>query len=295
MATRTLYLLHEGEAGSALERRSLIGAAAQRAGIGFVALDSLTCSYLDLPTLQSGDMLFNSGRGSTRLETLLWRDDIGTLRRCGARWFTNGSDSTPYCAMLMRERFSAPRTCHRLPKDSDDLSRIVDALGGFPIVVKASEGTLGVGVMIAESMRSLRSLLDFLRTTGREFILREYIEPLHVARIVVIADEVICSLKYAIHPDDFRGLPYRCGGQQMSFGPEVERLAIGASQAVRYAFTGVDIIIDKAGKPYVLEVNPPSNFVALERDLGIPVADKLVRTLINDAEAKAAQGGKDRT
>ena len=80
----TLYFLHEGSAGDAIARRDIVAAAAERAGIGFMALDSLTCDYLNLPTLSPGDMLFNAGRGSVRLETLLWRHDIGTFRTCGA-------------------------------------------------------------------------------------------------------------------------------------------------------------------------------------------------------------------
>lgn len=284
MKDAILYFLHEGTSGSAHERRDIVAAAAERAGIGFVALDSLTCDYTALPKLQAGDMLFNSGRGSVRLETLLWHPEVATFRTCGADIFTNGGDTTAYCAALARQGFPVPRTVHRLPPDNDRLAEKVDYLGGFPLVVKVADGTLGVGVMLIESMRSLRSVLDFLRTTGREFILREYIEPRHVARLVVLGDEVVASLKYAIHPDDFRGLPYRMGGQQMAFGDAVEQLAISASAACHHSFTGVDIIIDPDGKAFVLEVNPPSNFVVLERELGIPVGDLIVGFL----QAKAS-------
>jgi ribosomal protein S6--L-glutamate ligase len=288
MTEGTLYFLHEGTAGDGLARRAIVAAAAERAGIGFMALDSLTCDYVNLPILRPSDMLFNAGRGSVRLETLLWRPDIGTFRTCGAQWFTNGGDTTAYCAMLMREGLSTPRTYHRLPPNNDDLPGIVKSLGGFPLVVKAGNGTLGIGVMLIESMRSLRGVLDFLRTTEQEFILREFIEPLHIARLVVLGGKVICSVRYAIPDDDFRGLPYRMGGQPMAFGPEVEDIAIAASKACRHQFTGVDIIIDKARKPYVLEVNPPSNFVALERDMGIPVGDMIVGFLIENAKEKSA-------
>jgi len=283
----TLYALHEGEAGGARARCDIIAKACARAGIGFRALDSLTCDYLNLPRLQAGDMLFNTGRGSVRLETLLWREDIGTFRTCGARWFTNGGDTTAYCAMLSRDGFPAPRTCHRLPASNEDLPVIVESLGGFPLVIKAGDGTLGIGVMIVESMRSLRSVLDFLRTTGREFILREYISQQHLARLVVLGDRVIGSHKYRIPDDDFRGLSYRDGGQQMRFGPDVEALAVAAGTACSHAFTGVDIIIDQAGQPFILEVNPPSNFVALETDMGIPVGDMIVEYLLDDARRKS--------
>lgn len=283
-----LYALHEGQAGGAKARCDILAAACARAGIGFTALDSLTCDYLDLPRLHAGDMLFNTGRGSTRLETLLWRGDIGTFRTCGAHWFTNGGDTTAYCAMLRREGFPAPRTCHRLPQDNGNLPALVESLGGFPLVIKAGDGTLGIGVMIVESMRSLRSVLDFLRTTGREFILREYIAPQHLSRLMVLGDRVIGSHKYRIPDDDFRGLSFREGGQQMRFTSEIEALAVAAGKACGHAFTGVDIIIDQAGQPFILEVNPPSNFVAFETDMGIPVGDMIVEYLMDDAKRKVS-------
>jgi hypothetical protein len=287
----TIYLLHEGTGGGAHDRRDIVGAAAQRAGIGFVALDSLACDYAKLPQLRAGDMLFNCGRGSVRLETLLWHPGVATFRTCGSDIFTNGGDTTAYCAALARQGFPVPRTVHRLPPDNDALAGIADHLGGFPLIVKAGDGTLGVGVMLIESLRSLRSVADFLRTTGREFILREYIEPQHVARLVVLGDEVVASLKYAIGAQDFRGLPYRMGGEQRSFGAQIEQLAIAASAACHHAFTGVDILIDQDGKPFILEVNPPSNFVALERDLGIPIGDRIVQFLMR-AASSALGGGK---
>ncbi len=221
-------------------------------------------------------MLFNSGRGSTRLETLLWHPGVATFRSCGADIFTNGGDTAAYCAALAQQGFPVPRTVHRPPPDNDRLAETVDYLRGFPLVVKAGDGTLGVGVMLIEAMRSLRSVLDFLRTTGREFILRQYIEPRHVARLVVLGGKVVASLRYAIHPGDFRGLPYRMDGEQMAFGDAIEQLAISASVACHHGFTGVGIIIDPDRKALVLAVNPPSSFVALERELGIPIGDLIV-------------------
>lgn len=263
-AAPTLYLLHECISGSAHERRNIVAAAAGRAGIGFVAFDSLTCNYTALPQLQAGDMLFNSGHGSTRLETLHRHPGVATFRSCGADIFTNGGDTAAYCAALARQDFPVPRIVHRPPPDNDRLAETVDYLAGFPLVVKAGDGTLGVGVgvMLIEAMRSLRSVLDFLRTTGREFIRREYIEPRHVARLVVLGGKAVASLRRAIHPDDFRGLPYRMGGEQMAFGDAIERLAISASVACHHGFTGVGVITDPDRKALVLEVNPPSNIVA---------------------------------
>jgi hypothetical protein len=279
----TFYFLHEGSSGSAIDRREIVSAACERAGVSFVCFDSLEIDYSALPLLQSGDMLFNAGRGSVRLETLLTRPGVATFRTCGATRFTNGSDTTVHCAAMERMGLPQPRTIHRLPASNDALDRYVAALGGFPVVIKIVGGTLGVGTMLIESMRSFRSVVDYLRTTGDEFILRQFIDAAHVARLCVLGDEVVASLRYAIAQDDFRGLPYRFGGQVMDFGDRVNALALSAANAAEYEFTGVDIIIDHDGKPYVLEVNPPSNFVAYERELNIPIGDMIVAHLRSKA------------
>ena len=70
----------------------------------------------------------------------------------------------------------------------------------------------------------------------------------------------------------------------ISFSP----LAIAASKAAYYEFTGVDILIDEQDRPFVLEVNPPSNFVALEHDLGVPVGDMIVAHLMGKAQRLAS-------
>lgn len=282
-----LYLLHEGHSGSALDRLQIVQAGCERVGLSFVGLDSLEVDYSDLPRLQPGDMLFNAGRGSIRLETLLTRPHVATFRTCGAARFTDNSDTTAYCAIIEAMGLPQPRTIHRLPRDNPGLSRAVDALGGFPVVIKVVGGTMGVGVMIVESMRSLRSIADYIRTTGDEFILRQFIPAVHVARLVVLGDHIVASLKYAIDEQDFRGLPYRMGGQQMDFGDEVVALAKEASKAAQYEFTGVDILIDEQQRPHVLEVNAPSNFVALEHELGLPVGDMIVTHLRTKASLLA--------
>lgn len=280
-----LFLLHEGEAASALDRAAIVGAACQRAQTDFHPMDSLVVDYGDLPRLRPGDMLFNAGRGSIRLETLLTRPHVTTFRTCGSARFTDNADTTAYCAIIEAMGLPQPRTIHRLPRDHAGLDRAVQALGGFPVVIKVVGGTMGIGVIIVESMRSLRSIADYLKTTGDEFILRQFIPAAHVARLVVLGDQIIASLKYAVDEQDFRGLPYRMGGREMNFGEEVEHLAREASKAAQYEFTGVDILIDQEGRPHVLEVNAPSNFVALEHDLGVPVGDMIVAHLRGKAAA----------
>ena len=291
----TLYLLHEGDRASALDRAQIVREACARADIVFQAIDSLTADYAALPQPQPGDMMFNAGRGSVRLETLMTRPWVATFRTCEGTRFTNGSDTTVHCAAMQAMGLPQPRTIHRLPPDNDRLPAYVEALGGFPVVIKIVGGTLGVGTMIIESMRSLRSVIDYLRTTGDEFILRQFIDAAHVARLFVLGDAVVASLRYQMPQDDFRGMAFRLGGELMSFGTDVENLARRAAVAAEYEMTGVDILIDKAGQPYVLEVNPPANYVSLYQRFELPIGDMIVAHLRKKADQLSAVSQPKRT
>lgn len=285
----TFYILHEGTARQALDRVQIVSKACDRANVEYVVIDSLSADYANLPECHPGDMLFNTGRGSERLETLLLRPWMATFHKNGVTRLIQRGDTTVHSAAMEWLRIPQPKTIHRLPATNEPLGRYVEQLGGFPIVIKVVGGTLGVGTMIIESMRSLLSVSDYLRTTGQEFILREFIDGAHVARVCVLGEQIVSSLKCAIAPDDFRTVAYRFGGQVMDFGDKVNSLAIQAANATEYEFTGVDIIIDHAGNPYVLEVNPPSNFVAYENELGIPIGDMIVTHLQNKAKQLVSQ------
>jgi glutathione synthase/RimK-type ligase-like ATP-grasp enzyme len=247
-------------------------------------------------------MLFNCGRGSEHLETLLLQEGVASFRPQATRFAVHTRDSTVLSALLERSGMAAPRTVYRLAVDQTVLEQDVAWLGGFPLVVKQVGASLGAGVFLAESMPALRSLAEYLHAQNQICILRRYIKPRHLGRILVLDDQVIAAMEYRIAPGDFRGparsadggvrfsgagtaLDASISGRAFDFSAATNAAARKAAAIVGFGFTGVDVLVDDNSEPWILEVNPPSNFVASERDLAAPVSDLVVAALVRRAVA----------
>lgn len=283
--SHTLFVLHEGDSPNTVRRVELLRDAAGERSVPFVAIDSLTCDHTDLPRLDLGDMLFNCGRGSTLLETLLTVPGIATFRSAQPRWIDNGGETVVFSAVCQRMGLPGPKTIYQLPESNDQLWKYVDCLGGFPIVLKPCGGTRGVGVMICSDEPSLLSAVDFLRSLDHSFVLREYIAHDTLLRVLVLGDRVLCTLKMAKRVRDFRSAIDGTYELSTELSEHVAELAIAAAKACEYEFCGIDIIHDPMRGPLLIEINPPSNFASIREQTGIDIAGPAVEHLLGKSKA----------
>lgn len=61
-------------------------------------------------------------------------------------------------------------TCADLPRSEEEMASCIEKLGGFPMVVKARGGSLGMGVIRVDSKEALASLVDYLRPQTGKFL-----------------------------------------------------------------------------------------------------------------------------
>jgi hypothetical protein len=240
-------------------------------------------------------MLFRPATSPAALhvEDFLIRDDL-------ASFFPGVSAVHFACTSPLRamERagVNVPRTFPVGSADPGLLASFVERLGGFPVVIKAGGGEGGVGVMRADSMPALRSLLDYLVHGGGVPMLSAYVPGAMHHRVVVVGDRAVATYENPIRPDDFRSLP---SGDPAHYSadvpPELAGPAIRAVQAQRVLFGGVDLLRHPSGRVYVLEVNFPCYFPQATAVGGVDVAGEMVRFLIDRATQLAAldQAGKE--
>jgi hypothetical protein len=282
-----LVALHEGTSGNAAQRIQNLRDAAQACRIDFVALDSLACDYAAVRPLGAGDILYNAGRGSARLETLLLGPEVTTFYGSAPLYVADRHDSTLFTAVHDRLGIPGPRTIHALPVSRELLETYVEQLGGFPLVIKAVGGTNGLGTTIVESWRSLASITDYMMAIGTQFILRQYIEASDICRAVVLDGQVIASNSKPLSRNDFRTSG---AAKPRRYAADVEDLAIRAAAALDLEFGGADILLDKAGKPYLLEFNFPCNYLATELACGVPIGALMVEHLKSKALRRITEG-----
>jgi len=121
-----------------------------------------------------------------------------------------------------------------------------------PVVVKVLGRYGGIGVMLAESTASLRSLVDFAIAQGHNPLLCEIAEDFRSGG--------------SKDPEIFRAIP-------LSMAIET---AVRAAAACRVAFAGVDLLEDPAGKVWFLEANFPFYYPHAQLYCGVDIAGKMV-------------------
>jgi len=155
-----------------------------------------------------------------------------------------------------------------------------DKVGGqFPVVVKTLSGTQGKGVFISSDYKALKSTLQAIWSVGDEveMMLQKYIKSDYDVRLHVLGDKVIASMKREVVDNDFRSNVH-LGGKTGKYKPtkEVQDLAIKAAKSVNCKWSGVDIMFDKKGNPYILEVNASPGTDGIESLTKLDIIDMVM-------------------
>ena len=226
-------------------------------------------------------MLYNATRGSETLETLLLNKEVTTFYIHNPDFVVSNPDTTKYSIIHEKANLPSPKTIFTLTADRQLLKNYVDYLGGFPIIIKATGSTRGIGTMKIDSWQSLISTIDYLINTGDKFILRQFIQNNGAARIIVLGSKVIASEFRDNLENDFRVSGHKVKNYyQKDFDEQTYQLAITATHLANFETSGVDIIYDEVNNPYLLEVNMPYDFVPTNEVTDVDIAYLMIEYLI---------------
>ena len=165
-------------------------------------------------------------------------------------------------------------------------------IGGEPVVIKLLEGTQGVGVVLAETRRSARSVIEAFRGAKVDILVQEFIKEAGGAdvRMIVVGGKVVAAMKRQGGEGDFRSNLHRGGSSsKIKITPEERSTAIRAAKVMGLNVAGVDILRANHG-PVVMEVNSSPGLEGIEETTGIDVADAII-----DFVEKTAKFGKTKT
>jgi len=159
----------------------------------------------------------------------------------------------------------------------------------YPVVMKLLYGSLGKGVMFADTKQSAASFMDALERFNEPLFLEEYIEnPGEDIRAVVVGGEVVGSMKRIAQKDERRtNIGIGGSGEPMSLTTEMKSMALKAADAIGMDVTGIDIIQGPKG-PIVIEANVNVHFEGITKVLGMNIAKKIVEYVKSETETQHA-------
>lgn len=249
-------------------------------GIEFVEIVSEKFDAIEASVLSAGDMLYrvSTDKVSVAIEQFLMNENVATFHN--GQYFRNRSSRSSYIALKGTE-IPMPKTIPIPSLNKRVIEKYVEYLGGFPIIIKVVGGMRGVGVIKIDSMQALYSTTDYLDSIGSKYIFRQFIDVSESERLVVLGEKVIAGVQYSAKGFDFRSNSKLSGTgvREKKYSQQIESDAIEATKMRGLDFGGVDILIDKDGNHYILEVNFPFGFPEVQETTGVDIAKEMVMHL----------------
>lgn len=192
--------------------------------------------------------------------------------------------------LLARDGVGLPVTT--FAHDPKQTEEVLELAGSAPLVIKLLEGTQGLGVVLADTDRSAKSVVEAFRATGTNILIQEFIKEAGGTdiRAIVIGGKVIAAMKRTGAEGEFRSNLHRGGSAQVvKLTPEERATAVRAAKSMGLNACGVDMLRANHGA-VVMEVNSSPGLEGVEKATGLDVAGKMIEFL-----EKNAKPGKTRT
>jgi ribosomal protein S6--L-glutamate ligase len=178
--------------------------------------------------------------------------------------------------LLAKAGVGIPKTV--FAHETADLGDVIEKAGGTPLIVKVARGTHGNGVVLAETSKAAKAVMQAFYVEGVSFLVQEFVEESagEDIRALVVGSQVVASIKRQSLTDDFRSNTHQGGvGVAVKLTPEEERTAIKAARAMGLPICGVDMMRSSRG-PLVLEVNSSASLKTPEEVTQRNVAVKII-------------------
>jgi ribosomal protein S6--L-glutamate ligase len=189
---------------------------------------------------------------------------------------TRSRDKLRSLQVLSKNDVDMPRTVFASNKSS--AKDVIELSGGAPLVLKILEGTQGVGVVLVDSEKAAKSVLDAFYGMDVNLLVQEYIEEAGGAdiRAFVVNGEVVGAMKRQGAEGDFRSNLHQ-GGSATAYklNRKEKATAIAAAKAMGLGVCGVDMIPSSRG-PLVMEVNSSPGLEGIEKSTNINIAAKIM-------------------
>ena len=194
----------------------------------------------------------------------------------GSLAISRSRDKLRSLQILSQHGVGLPKTV--FASNKSNAKDIIKLSGGTPLVLKILEGTQGVGVVLVDTQKAAKSVLDAFYGMNVNLLVQEYIEEAGGAdiRAIVVDGEVVGAMKRQGAEGDFRSNLHQGGSATVhKLSRKEKATALAAAKAMGLGVCGVDMILSERG-PLVMEVNSSPGLEGIEKATGIDIAGKIM-------------------
>lgn len=178
--------------------------------------------------------------------------------------------------LLAKKKIGMPIT--GFSHSASNTDKLIENVGGTPLVLKLLQGTQGRGVVLAETKKIAEAVIEAFRGLDAFFLVQEFIKEAQGSdiRCFVIGDKVVAAMKRQGLEGEFRSNLHRGGSAQIiKLTSQERKTAIAAAKIMGLRVAGVDIVRSNRG-PLVLEINSSPGLEGIEKTTGKDVSGMII-------------------
>ncbi len=189
---------------------------------------------------------------------------------------SNSRDKLRSMQILARHHIGIPATT--FVKHRADVLPAIERVGGAPVIIKLLEGTQGVGVILADSVKTAESIVETLQSTMQNVLLQKFVAESkgRDIRALVVGDQVVAAMRRVAQGTEFRSNVHRGGRTEVvQLDDRYRETAVRAAQIMGLRVAGVDMLEGDDG-PQLMEVNSSPGLEGIETATKLDVAGAII-------------------
>lgn len=188
----------------------------------------------------------------------------------------NSRDKLRSLQILSRHQIGIPQTAY--VRDKKDVLPAIERVGGAPVIIKLLEGTQGVGVILADTVKIAEAIIETLQSARQNVLIQKFVAESkgRDVRAFVVGDQVVAAMRRVAQGQEFRSNVHRGGRtEQVELDEKYAQTAVRAAQIMGLRVAGVDMLEAKDG-PQVMEVNSSPGLEGIETCTQLDIAGAIV-------------------
>lgn len=193
-----------------------------------------------------------------------------------ANGIANSRDKLRSLQILSKHHIGIPETT--FVRDKKDVLPAIERVGGAPVIIKLIEGTQGIGVLLAETVKTAESIIELLQSQKQNILIQKFVAESRGKdiRAFVVGDRVVASMRRVAQGQEFRSNVHRGGkAEPVELSDEYAEAAIRATQILGLTVAGVDMLESATG-PQIMEINSSPGLEGIETCTQLDVAGAII-------------------
>lgn len=208
-------------------------------------------------------------------------EQMGVFCGNAALGIANARDKLRSLQILSRHDIGIPHTA--FVRRREDVIPAIERVGGAPVIIKVLEGTQGVGVLLADTVKMAEAIIETLQSAKQNVLIQKFVSESkgRDIRAFVVGDHVVAAMRRVAQGTEFRSNVHKGGqAEPVQLDEQYEHTAVRSAQIIGLRVAGVDML-EGADGPQVAEINSSPGLQGIERATNFDVAGAIVDYIVD--------------